>query len=72
MHKILATLFILLTGTLLSAQNKDNSRGTRFTLNGYIKDSLSGESIIGATISIDGQSRGVASNQYGFYSRSLL
>lgn len=43
----------------------------RFVLNGYIKDSLSGETIIGATISVNGQSKGVASNQYGFYSITL-
>lgn len=44
---------------------------TRFTLNGYIKDSLSGESVIGATVSVNGQSKGVTSNQYGFYSLTL-
>jgi hypothetical protein len=44
---------------------------SRFTINGYVKDSLSGESIIGATVSVDGQSKGVLSNQYGFYSLTL-
>ncbi len=44
---------------------------TRFTLNGYVKDSLSGESVIGATVAINGQSKGVTSNQYGFYSITL-
>ena len=43
----------------------------RVVLNGYVRDSLSGESIIGATISVNGQSKGVASNQYGFYSSTL-
>jgi hypothetical protein len=43
----------------------------RYVLNGYVKDSLSGETIIGATISVNGQSKGVASNQYGFYSITL-
>ena len=51
------------------AQNKPAA--THFTLNGYVRDSLTGESIIGATISINGQSKGVASNQYGFYSITL-
>jgi len=45
--------------------------GVRYTLNGYIRDSLSGESIIGATITMNGESKGVASNQYGFYSITL-
>src|SRR5688572_9516206 len=44
------------------AQNK-------FTLNGYVKDSASGELVIGATIAINGKS--VSTNQYGFYSITL-
>jgi hypothetical protein len=43
----------------------------KFTIHGYVRDSLSGESIIGATIGVNGESRGVASNQYGFYSITL-
>lgn len=41
----------------------------KFTINGYIRDSASGESIIAATITINGRS--VNSNQYGFYSLTL-
>ncbi|HOZ69624.1 MAG TPA: TonB-dependent receptor [Chitinophagaceae bacterium] len=40
-------------------------------MNGYVKDSLSGETIIGATVAVNGLSRGVTSNQYGFYSLTL-
>jgi hypothetical protein len=65
---IFAVLFFLYAHSL-DAQNP--SKAVRFTLNGYVKDSLSGESVIGATISINGQSKGVASNQYGFYSLTL-
>jgi hypothetical protein len=57
---------VLLSLLLCSA-----SAQTRFSLNGYVKDSLSGETIIGATVSINGQSKGVTSNQYGFYSITL-
>lgn len=57
-------LSFLLTSLIMQAQQK-------FTLSGYIKDSLTGESIIGATISVNGQTRGVSSNQYGFYSLTL-
>src|SRR5215212_9660483 len=46
------------------AQNK-------FTLNGYVRDSTNGESIIGATVAINNLSRAVATNQYGFYSITL-
>jgi hypothetical protein len=41
----------------------------KFTINGYIRDSISGESIISATVTIDGKA--VNSNQYGFYSLTL-
>src|SRR6187401_2053247 len=46
------------------AQNK-------FTVNGYVRDSASGETVISATVSINNLSRTVATNQYGFYSITL-
>lgn len=52
-------------------QETSITKAGRFSLNGYVRDSLSGESIIGATVSVNGQSKGVASNQYGFYSITL-
>jgi hypothetical protein len=55
-------IFFLLGSLVATAQ-------TKFTINGYIKDSASGESIIGATVTIDGKN--VGSNQYGFYSVTL-
>src|SRR5689334_12102807 len=61
-------LVILFVLGFLSQQGATQSR---FTLNGYIKDSLSGEFIIGATVAVNGQSKGVTSNQYGFYSITL-
>jgi len=45
------------------------SAQTKFTINGYVKDTTSGESIVGATITINGKA--VGSNQYGFYSITL-
>ena len=53
-----------------NSQNKPRSVD-KFTLNGYVRDSISGETVIGATIAVNGQSKGVASNQYGFYSITL-
>lgn len=44
---------------------------SKFTISGYIKDSLSSETLIGATVSISGKGRSVSSNQYGFYSITL-
>ena len=44
---------------------------TKFTINGYVRDSASGETVIGATVSINNLFRAVTSNQYGFYSITL-
>lgn len=43
----------------------------RFTISGYVKDSTSNETIIGATITVKGRTKGISSNQYGFYSITL-
>ena len=60
--RLFIVLVLALVGFAVNAQDK-------FTLNGYIKDSTNGESIIGASVSINGKS--VISNQYGFYSITL-
>jgi hypothetical protein len=43
----------------------------KFTISGYVKDSLSGETLIGSTIAIQNSNKGITSNQYGFYSVTL-
>ncbi len=43
----------------------------KYTLSGYFKDAFSGETIIGATLTIKGSNKGISSNQYGFYSITL-
>ncbi|MEO6490869.1 MAG: TonB-dependent receptor, partial [Ferruginibacter sp.] len=43
----------------------------RFTVSGYVRDEASGETMIGATLAIKGNSKGINSNQYGFYSLTL-
>jgi hypothetical protein len=61
------TFFLLLFFTipvLASAQSK-------FTVSGYLKDSLNGETLIGASVAVQGKSKGISSNQYGFYSITL-
>lgn len=58
-----AFLFVL-AGLTVSAQHK-------YTISGYIKDSLNGETLIGATIAVQGQTKGISSNLYGFYSITL-
>ena len=43
----------------------------KFTLNGYITDKESGESLIGATVYINELNSGTVTNAYGFYSITL-
>ncbi len=43
----------------------------KFTVSGYVKDSRSGEVLIGATITIPGGAQGTITNSYGFYSLTL-
>ena len=76
MFKKAVVILLAFIPLLVFSQNKSNTASGRpdsyrVTLNGYVRDTLSGELIIGATITINGQSRGVASNQYGFYSITL-
>lgn len=61
--KGLITVFFTILFVNLSAQ--------KHTLYGYIKDKATGESLIGATVSLDDKSNGTASNNYGFYSITL-
>ncbi|MEO8582720.1 MAG: carboxypeptidase-like regulatory domain-containing protein, partial [Flavitalea sp.] len=56
--------FLLLTVSL-------DSFAQKHTLSGYVKDSLSGETLIGASVVFSGQTKGISSNNYGFYSITL-
>lgn len=56
---------ILLHGALVGLGQE------KFTLNGYIKDALSGETLIGATITVKGSGKTVTSNNFGFFSITL-
>jgi hypothetical protein len=64
MQRILSAILFCVIGSSALAQEKA-------TINGYVKDSLSGETLIGANITIKNERKGVATNQYGFYSISL-
>lgn len=59
-----AALTLFLFPVLLFSQS-------RYTVSGYIKDSLNGETLISATISVQGMQKNIASNQFGFYSITL-
>ncbi len=42
-----------------------------YTLSGFVNDTLSGESLIGASVFVRGSSRGTTTNAFGFYSLRL-
>ncbi|HQU56144.1 MAG TPA: hypothetical protein PLG88_01880, partial [Chitinophagaceae bacterium] len=72
MLKFLFLIFLIpCLGTVIFAQKTGKEKTNRVVLNGYVKDSLSGESLIGASIVVNGASKGVVSNLYGFYSITL-
>ncbi len=66
----LVLLFIVALPFALQAQQK-NTGSNRYTISGFIKDSLNGETLIGATVAVSGKTKGISSNQYGFYSLTL-
>lgn len=57
--------------TPIFAQNDKSISKKKVTINGYIKDSYSGETLIGATLSVKGNTKGVPSNSFGYYSLTL-
>lgn len=62
--KFLLISLLLFISILTFAQQKQ-------TINGYVKDSLSGETLRGATISELGQNRAIQTNNYGYFSLTL-
>jgi hypothetical protein len=61
MKQKLLLIIIPLLPLFTIAQNK-------ITLNGYVKDSKTGETLIGASVYITNEKRGTITNTYGFYS----
>jgi hypothetical protein len=59
----LALLFVV-TVSSLAAQE-------RVTVKGYVRDASNGETLIGATVFLEGTTRGTTTNEYGFYSLTV-
>ena len=59
--KILISLFIIFSTFSVFSQQK-------YTISGYVKDSKTGESLIGANVYVKETMKGSTTNQYGFYS----
>ena len=66
MHSMKFSVFFLALMSLFSALGQGKS-----TLSGYITDSKSGESVVGARISISSIKQGTVTNPYGFYSLTV-
>ena len=64
MKKSILLLSLILISFLSRSQ-------VRYTVSGYVRDSLSKETLIGATVTAKGLSKGVNSNGYGFFSLTL-
>jgi hypothetical protein len=67
----ISLISLLCLSTSIFAQNDKSISKKKVTINGYIKDSYSGETLIGATLSVKGISKGVPSNSFGYYSLTL-
>lgn len=63
--KMYVVLFLIGLFSLQASAQK------RYTISGYINDAATGETMIGATLNVKGNTRGISSNQYGFYSLTL-
>jgi hypothetical protein len=57
-------MLVWLFGSCLQAQ-------TNISLSGTVSDSETGETLIGATVMVQGQASGTSTNEYGFYSLSV-
>ncbi|MFK7932574.1 MAG: carboxypeptidase-like regulatory domain-containing protein [Saprospiraceae bacterium] len=60
-------LLCSLNSTAFSQENIQE----KFTLNGYLKDGKTGETLIGASVFVQELGTGTTSNEYGFYSISI-
>jgi hypothetical protein len=67
----ISLIAFFLFSTPIFAQNDKSINKKKYTINGYIKDQFSGETLIGATLSVKGNSKGVPSNSFGYYSITL-
>lgn len=68
-YTIVGFIFLMIQTSLLAQERGNRVSSKRITVNGYLKDIATGESLIGATLTIPALSqKGVTSNNFGFYS----
>ena len=69
---LMKNLFSLLLVSLLAVTGLKAQDGTdKATISGYVRDSISGEALIGANIYVKEIQKGAVANTYGFYSLTL-
>ncbi|KAF0201260.1 MAG: tonb-dependent receptor [Bacteroidetes bacterium] len=68
----LLLLLLLPAFTAFADTEPETAEGKRFTISGNIRDKESGEELPGATIYVHELKTGAVTNQYGFYSLSLI
>lgn len=68
LQKKVRVIFLCLTVFLLYLHA---SAQPRYTLSGFVKDTASGETLVGAGIYVKGGGEGISANSYGFYSLTL-
>lgn len=66
MHRLLLVIFTLTILQLSAVKAQD-----KHTVSGTVTDEATGETLIGATVFVEGQQKGTATNIYGFYSLTL-
>ncbi|HAP00596.1 MAG TPA: TonB-dependent receptor, partial [Bacteroidetes bacterium] len=69
--KILFSVFTLLCFFSIQFFPNKTFAQDKFTLSGYVKDSVSGESLIAASVFIKNNGQGAYTNEFGFYSITL-
>ena len=62
---------LLFTFTLLTALSLAAFAQQRVTVKGYVRDATNGETLIGATVFLNGTTKGTTTNEYGFYSLTV-
>lgn len=69
---LLVILIIFNCNSFIKAEPNNLNAGKLRSVSGYIKDSKTGEALVGATVYVKDKNLVSASNQYGFYSISLV
>jgi hypothetical protein len=65
-------LFLFTLMVLISHSYAINNSVKLISISGYVKDGNTGEALIGATVYVRELKNGLATNQYGFYSLSMV